>query len=109
MMNGSFWAWATALSFFPLNGLRCRFGWGTWLAGALLVISDAHPARPSRHFARTLRHERGVTSATGGLVILGCLFVIVSVSGPLPSADWDLYLTLIAAVAAIWGSARRTP
>ncbi len=111
MMIGSVCPWATAFGFFPMNGLQCRFGWGTMLAGVLLVMLELQPAWLSRQLGWAVRHARAVQVATSALAILLCLFVILgfSVNGPLLSADWGLYLTLVAAVAVIWGSVRRTP
>jgi hypothetical protein len=110
MMIGSICPWATAFGFFPMNGLQCRFGWGTLLAGALLVLLETQPAWLGRQLGWAVRHGRELKLATSSLAILLCLFVIVgfSVNGPLLSTDWGLYFTLVAAIAVIWGSIQRT-
>lgn len=108
MMVGSTCPWGTALGFFPMTGIQCRFGWGTLLAGALLVLPEMRPAWLGRQLGWVLRHGRAITQATSGLALLLCLFVTVSfnLSGPLVSADWGLYLTLVAALAVVWSSVR---
>ena len=51
MMIGSICPWATVFGFFPVNGLQCRFGWGTLLIGGLLVTLEAQPTWLSRPMA----------------------------------------------------------
>jgi hypothetical protein len=111
MMIGSICPWATAFGFFSLNGLQCRFGWGTLIAGGLLVMLEAQPVWLTRQLGWAVQHARQLELATAGLAVVLCLFVIVGfgVSGPLVSTDWGLYFTLVAAVAVILGAVRRTP
>ena len=111
MMIGSICPWATAFGFFSLSGLQCRFGWGTLLAGGVLVVLEARPAWLGRQLGWAVRHARGLQLATSGLAVLMCLFVVLGLgaSGPLMSTDWGLYLTLVAAVAVILAAVRRTP
>ncbi len=109
MMIGSICPWATVFGFFPVNGLQCRFGWGTLLIGGLLVTLEAQPTWLGRPLAPVVRHERLVKLGASGVAIALCVLVILGFSGggAVLQTDWGLYLTLIAAVAVVWATLRR--
>ncbi len=110
MMIGSLCPWAIVYGFFPVNGLQCRLGWGTLLAGGLLATLEVRPAWLGRRLGPVLRHERWVKLGITGLATALCLLVILGFDlggGPLLQTDWGVYVTLLAAVAVVWATLRR--
>ena len=98
--------WATAFGLLTVSGVQCRFGLGTLLAGILVVLLEVRPAWLARHAGWALRHARVIIVGLAALVTVLCGLVLVGLGtyGTFASADWGLYLTVLAAVVMGWAA-----
>lgn len=110
MMLGSICPWAGALGLISLNGLQCRFGWVTLLAGGLLITLELRPLSTSHKLRWLSRYQRAFQLGMSSLSVVTCLLATwdCSAGGPLVQAEWGLYLTLVAAVVVVGSALRRT-